>query len=93
SIQFQAVILPHTLLIVEYSLGHPGSVYNTFTFQSTYLYKEHANLSRGGWHKLPSDIAHSMSMPPSTMCNTSSSSVSYSIHEPYLSGPGNPGPA
>ncbi|KAG2343098.1 hypothetical protein BDR05DRAFT_885085 [Suillus weaverae] len=44
SLGCQAVILPHNLLIVDYSLGHPGSVHDAFAFRSTHLYEEHNDL-------------------------------------------------
>ncbi|KAG2751392.1 hypothetical protein P692DRAFT_201838976 [Suillus brevipes Sb2] len=41
-------IMPHNLLIVDYSLGHPGSVHNAFAFRSTRLYEEHDDLLPDG---------------------------------------------
>ncbi|KAG2053459.1 hypothetical protein BDR06DRAFT_885881 [Suillus hirtellus] len=48
SLGSQAVILLHNLLIVDYSLGHPGSIHDAFAFQSTHLYEEHADLLPDG---------------------------------------------
>ncbi|KAG2063257.1 hypothetical protein BDR04DRAFT_1131128 [Suillus decipiens] len=48
SLGCQAVILPHNLLIVDYFLGHPGSVHDAFAFRSTHLYEEHADLLPDG---------------------------------------------
>ncbi|KAG2338220.1 hypothetical protein BDR05DRAFT_848810, partial [Suillus weaverae] len=57
SLGCQAVILPHNLLIVDYSLGHPGSVHDPFTFQSTCLYDEHTDLLPDG-HWVWADSAY-----------------------------------
>ncbi|KAG2069572.1 hypothetical protein BDR04DRAFT_1128841 [Suillus decipiens] len=48
SLGCQAIITPHNLMIVDYSLGQPGSVYNAYAFKSTHLYEEHANLLPDG---------------------------------------------
>ncbi|KAF9227634.1 hypothetical protein BS17DRAFT_671420, partial [Gyrodon lividus] len=37
SLNCQLVIMLHNLLIIDYGLGHPGSVHNTYTFQGTQL--------------------------------------------------------
>ncbi|KAG2076609.1 hypothetical protein BDR04DRAFT_1132814 [Suillus decipiens] len=57
SLGCQAVILPHNLLIVDYSLGHPGSVHDAFAFRSTCLYEEHADLLPDG-HWVWADSAY-----------------------------------
>ena len=36
--------MPHNLLIVDYSLGHPGSVHDAWAFRSTRIYQQHAAL-------------------------------------------------
>lgn len=36
--------MPHNLLIGNYSVGHVGSTHDAYTFQSTWLYREHADL-------------------------------------------------
>ncbi|KAG2061987.1 hypothetical protein BDR06DRAFT_853016, partial [Suillus hirtellus] len=51
------VILPHNLLIVDYSLGHPRSVHDAFAFRSTRLYEEHADLLPDG-HWVWADSAY-----------------------------------
>ncbi|KIJ58650.1 hypothetical protein HYDPIDRAFT_102251, partial [Hydnomerulius pinastri MD-312] len=37
SLNCQLVIMPHNLLVVDYSLGHPGSVHDAYAFQGTQL--------------------------------------------------------
>jgi len=49
--------MPHNLLIVDYSLGHPGSVHDASAFQSTHLYEEHADLLPDG-HWIWADSAY-----------------------------------
>jgi hypothetical protein len=49
--------MPHNLLIVDYSLGHPGSVYDAWAFQSTRVYQEHATLLQDG-HWIWADSAY-----------------------------------
>ncbi|KAG2752754.1 hypothetical protein P692DRAFT_20871076 [Suillus brevipes Sb2] len=41
SFNCQGIIMPHNLLIVDYSLGHPGSMHDASTFKSTHIYQEH----------------------------------------------------
>ncbi|KAG2336836.1 hypothetical protein BDR05DRAFT_978687 [Suillus weaverae] len=41
-------IFPHNLFIMDYFLGHPGSIRDAFAFQSTRLYKKHADLLPDG---------------------------------------------
>jgi hypothetical protein len=36
--------MPHNLLIVDYCLGHPGSVHDAHAFHSTRLYLHHDTL-------------------------------------------------
>ncbi|KIN98358.1 hypothetical protein M404DRAFT_50976, partial [Pisolithus tinctorius Marx 270] len=31
------VIMPHNLLVVDYGLGHPGSIHDTWAFQGTHI--------------------------------------------------------
>jgi len=33
----QLVVMPHNLLVVDYGLGHPGSVHDAYAFQGTQL--------------------------------------------------------
>jgi len=33
----QLVVMPHNFLIVDYGLGHPGSVHDAYAFQGMYL--------------------------------------------------------
>ncbi|KAG2061177.1 hypothetical protein BDR06DRAFT_870339, partial [Suillus hirtellus] len=53
------VILPHNLLIVDYSLSHPRSIHDAFTFRSTHLYDEHADLLPDG-HWIWADSTYSL---------------------------------
>ncbi|KAG2751385.1 hypothetical protein P692DRAFT_201709428, partial [Suillus brevipes Sb2] len=57
SVGCQAVTLPHNLLIVDYSLSHPGSIHDPFTFHSTCLYDKHADLLPDG-HWVWADSAY-----------------------------------
>lgn len=42
--------MPHNLLIVNYFLGHPGSVHDAYAFRSTHIYEEYDELlSAGHW--------------------------------------------
>ncbi|KAG2752546.1 hypothetical protein P692DRAFT_201673833, partial [Suillus brevipes Sb2] len=63
SLGCQAVIMPHNLLIVDYSLGHPGSVHDAYAFRSTRIYQEHDTL-------LPADhwVWADSAYPLSTWC-------------------------
>ncbi len=36
--------MPHNLLIIDYALGHTGSVHDSWSFRSTRTYKEHNRL-------------------------------------------------
>lgn len=38
--KFKAIIIPHNFLIVNYYLGHSGSVYDTYVFRSACIYQE-----------------------------------------------------
>ncbi|KAG2058069.1 hypothetical protein BDR06DRAFT_980669 [Suillus hirtellus] len=44
SLNCQLVIMPHNLLIANYSVGHTGSTHDVYAFQSTQLYQEHTDL-------------------------------------------------
>ncbi|KIM56458.1 hypothetical protein SCLCIDRAFT_1146716, partial [Scleroderma citrinum Foug A] len=44
SLNCQAVIMPHNLLIVDYGLGHPGSVHDTWAFRGTRIASRPAQL-------------------------------------------------
>ncbi|KAG2053210.1 hypothetical protein BDR06DRAFT_886509 [Suillus hirtellus] len=44
SLGCQAIIMPHNLFIVDYTLGHPRSVHDAYAFRATHLYREHATL-------------------------------------------------
>jgi hypothetical protein len=57
--------MPHNLLIVDYALGHPGSVHDAYAFRSTCIYQEHDTL-------LPADhwIWADSAYPLSTWCIT-----------------------
>jgi hypothetical protein len=46
----QIITLPKNLLIVDYSLGHTGSVHNAWAFQSTWTFKNHDEIfGPGEW--------------------------------------------
>ena len=36
--------MPHNLMIVDYSVGHMGSVHDSWAFWSTHTYKEHDSI-------------------------------------------------
>ena len=58
--------MPHNLLIVDYSLGHPGSVHDAYAFRSTRIYQEHGTLLPAG-HWIWADSAYSLTpwcIPP-----------------------------
>ncbi|KAF8833818.1 hypothetical protein BDN67DRAFT_916207, partial [Paxillus ammoniavirescens] len=38
------IIMPHNLLIVDYSMGNPGSAHDAHAFRSTRIYEEHDTL-------------------------------------------------
>ncbi|KAG2059183.1 hypothetical protein BDR06DRAFT_1072085 [Suillus hirtellus] len=57
SLGCQAVIMPHNLLIVDYSLGHPGSIHDAYAFRSTRIYQEHDTLLPAG-HWVWADSAY-----------------------------------
>ncbi|KAH9955579.1 hypothetical protein BGW80DRAFT_1466924 [Lactifluus volemus] len=40
SIDCQLITMPHNLMIADYSVGHMGSVHNSWAFRSTWTYKE-----------------------------------------------------
>ncbi|KAG2344980.1 hypothetical protein BDR05DRAFT_975204 [Suillus weaverae] len=65
SLGCQAVIMPHNLLIVDYALGHPGSIHDAYAFRSTRIYQEHDTL-------LPPDhwVWADSAYPLSTWCVT-----------------------
>jgi hypothetical protein len=47
---FQIISLPQNLLIVDYSLGHTGSVHNAWAFWSTQTFKNHNKIfGPGEW--------------------------------------------
>jgi hypothetical protein len=41
SYAFQIITMPQNLLIVDYSLGHTGSVHDVWAFQSTQTFKNY----------------------------------------------------
>jgi hypothetical protein len=46
----QLIVLPHNLMIVDYSIGHTGSVHDSWAFCSTCTFKEHNQvLGPGEW--------------------------------------------
>jgi hypothetical protein len=45
---FQIICLPHNLLIVDYSLGHTGSMHDTWAFRSTCTFKDHEKIFAPG---------------------------------------------
>lgn len=45
---FQIISLPYNLLIVDYSLGHTGSVHDAWAFRSTRTFKNHEDIFRPG---------------------------------------------
>ncbi|EGN95055.1 hypothetical protein SERLA73DRAFT_61088, partial [Serpula lacrymans var. lacrymans S7.3] len=50
SLNAQIVILPHNLRIVDYGLGHTGSVHDSYAFESTQIFRDHtAFLDEGEW--------------------------------------------
>ncbi|KAG2053163.1 hypothetical protein BDR06DRAFT_886390 [Suillus hirtellus] len=63
SLGCQVLIMPHNLLIVDYSLGHPGSIHDAYTFRSTCIYQEHDTLLPAG-HWVRADSAY----PLDTWC-------------------------
>jgi len=40
----QLVTLPNLLVIVDYAIGHTGSVHDTLAFQNTCIFKEHDHI-------------------------------------------------
>jgi hypothetical protein len=58
-------IIPHNLLIVDYALGHSGSVHDAYALRSTHIYQEHDTL-------LPPDhwVWADSTYPLSTWCIT-----------------------
>ncbi|KAF9229421.1 hypothetical protein BS17DRAFT_667367, partial [Gyrodon lividus] len=44
SLNCQLIIMPHNLLIVDYGLGHPGSIHNAYAFQGTHITSQPATL-------------------------------------------------
>lgn len=55
--------MPHNLFIADYSVGHAGSTHDAYAFQSTRLYREHADLL-GDDHWVWADSAY----PVETWC-------------------------
>lgn len=46
----QLVTLPNSLLVVDYSIGHTGSVHDSWSFQSTHVFKERDQIfAPGEW--------------------------------------------
>ncbi|KIK74133.1 hypothetical protein PAXRUDRAFT_176578 [Paxillus rubicundulus Ve08.2h10] len=41
------VIMLHNLLIVDYTLGQPGSGHDVYTFQNTHIAKNHGDTGHG----------------------------------------------
>ncbi|KIJ05356.1 hypothetical protein PAXINDRAFT_93582 [Paxillus involutus ATCC 200175] len=37
SLNCQVVVMPHNLIIMDYALGHPGSVHDAWAFQGTHI--------------------------------------------------------
>ena len=40
--------MPHNLMIVDYSVGHTGSVHDSWAFRSTRTFKEHERIFAAG---------------------------------------------
>ncbi|KIK22954.1 hypothetical protein PISMIDRAFT_101460, partial [Pisolithus microcarpus 441] len=38
------VVMPHNLIIVDYSLGQPGSVHDVYAFQGTQVFQDPTNV-------------------------------------------------
>ncbi|KIK33473.1 hypothetical protein CY34DRAFT_64913, partial [Suillus luteus UH-Slu-Lm8-n1] len=51
------VIMPHNLIIADYSIGHTGSAHDAFVFQSTHVFQNHATLL-GNDHWIWADSAY-----------------------------------
>jgi hypothetical protein len=49
--------MPHNLLIVDYPLGHTGSVHDAYAFRSTCIYEEYNKLLPAG-HWIWADSAY-----------------------------------
>ncbi|KAF8834522.1 hypothetical protein BDN67DRAFT_914822, partial [Paxillus ammoniavirescens] len=49
SLNCQLVILPHNLLIADYGIGFPRSVYDAYAFQYTQTSREHIELLGNHW--------------------------------------------
>jgi len=50
SLDGQILALPNNLMIVDYGVGHTGSVHDSLAFQSTRTFKEHASVfAPGEW--------------------------------------------
>ncbi|EGN98584.1 hypothetical protein SERLA73DRAFT_110154, partial [Serpula lacrymans var. lacrymans S7.3] len=50
SMNAQLVTLPHNLRIVDYALGHTGSVHDSYAFEATQIFRDHALfLDAGEW--------------------------------------------
>ena len=46
----QLVTLPDSLIVVDYAIGHTGSVHDSLAFRSTRVFKEHEQiLAPGEW--------------------------------------------
>ena len=46
----QIVVMPHNLWIVDYGLGHPGSVHDAYVFQGTEMAKDpESTIPEGHW--------------------------------------------
>lgn len=55
----QVVVMVHNLRIVDYGLGHPGSVHDSYAFQSTRVAQEAQELIPEG-HWLWADSAYAL---------------------------------
>ncbi|KIK14091.1 hypothetical protein PISMIDRAFT_117640, partial [Pisolithus microcarpus 441] len=40
SLNCQAIIMPHNLMIVDYSLGQPGSIHDAYAFRGTRIFQD-----------------------------------------------------
>ncbi|KIK14866.1 hypothetical protein PISMIDRAFT_39221, partial [Pisolithus microcarpus 441] len=43
SLNCQAIVMPHNLMIIDYALGQPSSVHDAYAFQGTRIFQDPAN--------------------------------------------------
>ncbi|KIM57633.1 hypothetical protein SCLCIDRAFT_28722 [Scleroderma citrinum Foug A] len=49
SLNCQAVVMPHNLMIVDYVLGQPGSVHDAYAFHGTWMYQDPGLIPQHHW--------------------------------------------